>query len=231
VKVIAKQRNGHLATEEAVHLSPELLRRKTAETLGAFHFKLWLANLLLAPLPPLVGKRFRAAVYRAAGFRIGRDSKFLDRATFDALCNPYPHLRIGRRSQVGIGCHFSLNAPVTIGDNVVFGHYVRILTDTHAIGPAGRRCGERVPQPVVIEDGVWIASNVTILPGVTIGAGSVVASGSVVARSVPPNRLVGGVPAKVLRVLPVADTLTPEARLPAAEAETNGVTKGNVPWT
>jgi len=199
---VDKSSNGGSPAEGALRLSPGLLRRKTAETLVAFHFKLWLANLLLAPLPVLVGKRFRAMAYRLAGLRIGRDSKFLDRAVFDTLGNPYANLSIGRRSQIGIGCHFSLNAPVTIGDNVIFGHYVRVITDTHVIGPGHRRCGERIPMPVSIGDGVWVASDVTILPGVTIGAGSVVASGSVVTRSVPPNSLVGGVPAEVLRELP-----------------------------
>lgn len=183
-------------------LGPRLLRRKVGEALRAFHFKLWLVNLLLGPLPILVGKRLRAQLYRLAGFRIGPDSKFLDRATFDALGNPYQNLRIGRRSQVGIGCHFSLNAPVSIGDDVIFGHYVRILTDTHTLGPSIRRCGERVARPVVIEDGVWLASNVVLLPGVTVGRGSVVASGAVVSRDVPPNCAVGGVPARVLRTLP-----------------------------
>jgi maltose O-acetyltransferase len=199
---MARKSNGGSPAEVTLRLSAGLLRRKTAETLGAFHFKLWLVNLLLAPLPLLMGKRFRAMVYRLAGLRIGRDSKFLDRAVFDALDNPYRNLSIGRRSQVGIGCHFSLNAPVTIGDNVIFGHYVRVITDTHVIGPGRRRCGERIPMPVTIGDGVWVASNTTILPGVTIGAGSVIASGAVVTRSVPPNSLVGGVPAQVLRELP-----------------------------
>ncbi|MGD0765945.1 MAG: acyltransferase [Dehalococcoidia bacterium] len=215
--------------EERLRLTPDLLRRKSAEALGAFHFKLWLANLLLAPLPVLVGKHFRADIYRLAGFRIGAGSRFFDRATFDALCNPYPNLRIGRRSQVGIGCHFSLNAPVTIGDNVVFGHYVRIITDTHAIGPTHRRCAERIPLSVTIEDGVWIASAVTILPGVTIGAGSVVASGAVVARSVPPNSLVGGVPAQVLRELP-AGAAVRRRELLLAEAKTGGQTERSISW-
>ncbi len=187
---------------ERPRLGLGLLRRKTGETLRAFHFKLWLVTLLLAPLPILVGKRLRAMLYRLAGFRIGANSKFLDRATFDALCNPYANLTVGRRSQVGIGCHISLNAPVTIGDDVIFGHYVRIITDTHLVGPSRRRCGERVPLPVVIEDGVWLASNTTVLPGVTIGRGSIVHCGAVVTRSVPPNSVVAGVPARVLRQLP-----------------------------
>jgi maltose O-acetyltransferase len=179
-----------------------VLQRKIAEDLNAFHLKLWLLRLLLAPLPILVGKRLRAKLYGLAGFRIGADSKFLDQATFDALCNPYPNLTIGRRSQVGIGCHFSLNAPVTIGNNVVLGHYVRIITDTHLAGPSRRRCGERVSLPVTIEDGVWLSSNTTVLPGVTIGRGSIVYAGAVVTRSVPPNSAVAGVPARVLRKLP-----------------------------
>lgn len=210
-------------------LGLRLLGRKVAEALRAFHLKLWLVDLLLGPLPILVGKRFRAGLYRLVGFRIGSDSKFLDRATFDALCNPYPNLRIGQRSQVGIGCHFSLNAPVTVGDDVVFGHYVRIITDTHELGPSIRRCGERIPLPVVVEDGVWLASNVVLLPGVTIGRGSVVASGAVVSRDVPPNCIVGGVPARVLRTLPEGVPLDPElARELDAAAVGSGVARRRV---
>jgi acetyltransferase-like isoleucine patch superfamily enzyme len=55
------------------------------------------------------------------------------------------------------------------------------------------------PQAVVIEDHVWIGYNALILPGVRVGRGSVVAAGSIVTRDVPPNCLVGGIPAKVLR--------------------------------
>jgi acetyltransferase-like isoleucine patch superfamily enzyme len=177
------------AADEGPHLSWELVRRKTTETLVAFHFKL------------------------------------------DALCNPYPNLRIGSRSQVGIGCHFSLNAPVTIGDNVVFGHYIRILTDTHTIGPSGRRCGERIPLAVTIEDGVWVASDVTILPGVTIGAGSVVASGAVVTKSVPRNSLVGGVPAEVLREFPEgAPARTRELALAEEEAKADVYARRSMRW-
>ena len=48
---------------------------------------------------------------------------------------------------------------------------------------------------------MWIGSNATILPGVTIGDGAIVAAGAVVAKDVPPNTVVGGVPAKIIKRL------------------------------
>jgi acetyltransferase-like isoleucine patch superfamily enzyme len=53
--------------------------------------------------------------------------------------------------------------------------------------------------PVRIADNVWIGMNATILKGVTIGENSVVAAGSVVTKSVPPNSVVAGNPANVVR--------------------------------
>lgn len=49
---------------------------------------------------------------------------------------------------------------------------------------------------------MWIGSNATILPGVTLGDWAVVAAGAVVTQDVPPLTVVGGVPAKVLKVIP-----------------------------
>ena len=52
-----------------------------------------------------------------------------------------------------------------------------------------------------IGDGCWIGSGVTVVSGVTIGTGAVVAAGSVVTKDVPPNSLVAGVPARLVRQL------------------------------
>ena len=56
-----------------------------------------------------------------------------------------------------------------------------------------------IATPIVIEGNVWIAAGATIIGGVTVGENSVIAAGSVVTRDVPPNALVGGNPARVIR--------------------------------
>ena len=53
--------------------------------------------------------------------------------------------------------------------------------------------------PVSIEDNVWLCTGCSIMPGVTIGTGSVVAANAVVTKSVPPNSLVAGCPAKIIK--------------------------------
>lgn len=59
--------------------------------------------------------------------------------------------------------------------------------------------------PVIIKKNAWIAISVVILPGVTIGEGAIVASGSVVTKDVPPNTLVGGAPARVIKEFEMKD--------------------------
>ena len=94
-----------------------------------------------------------------------------------------------------------VRAGAVIGDDCSIGPFVRIITDTHEMGPARHRAGKLTVLPVRIEDGCWLGAGVIVLPGVTIGAGSVVAAGAVVASDVPPNTLVGGVTAKPIRSL------------------------------
>jgi len=109
-------------------------------------------------------------------------------------------------NNVGIsGAVIYARREIIIKNNVNIGAGARIYdTDFHPIDRYKRRINDQdsIPcAPVLIEDDVWIGAYSFILKGVTIGEGAIVAAGSVVVRNVPPNTLVGGSPAKVLKTL------------------------------
>jgi acetyltransferase-like isoleucine patch superfamily enzyme len=92
---------------------------------------------------------------------------------------------------------------VTIGKDVLIAPSVTIWSGGHEIDkrPGPVKGNELVLEPIIIEEGAWIGANALILQGVTIGAGAVVGGGSVVTKDVPPNAIVGGNPAKVIRMM------------------------------
>lgn len=124
------------------------------------------------------------------------------------------HVKINRRAEicgpVSIGDRTFINSDsyirqqTTIGSRVLIGPFVRLISDTHELGTSEQRAGKGAVAAITVEDGVWIGASVTVIGPVTIGAGSMVAAGSVVVKDVPPNSLVGGVPARVIRALEVA---------------------------
>lgn len=95
--------------------------------------------------------------------------------------------------------HFQDQGGIEIGDGTLIGHNVVLATINHDLSPKENRKNHYAP--IKIGAHVWIGSNATILPGVTLGDWAVVAAGAVVARDVPAMTVVGGVPAKVLRVV------------------------------
>jgi acetyltransferase-like isoleucine patch superfamily enzyme len=107
-------------------------------------------------------------------------------------------IRVGRNVFVNQNCTFYDLGGLDIADDVMIGPNVSIVTSSHPIEPSRRRASV-IAKPVVIERNVWIAAGATIIGGVTIGENSVVAAGSVVTKDAPPNTLVGGNPARVIR--------------------------------
>lgn len=108
-------------------------------------------------------------------------------------------LIIGSNSRIN-GVHIGVTNKIVIGLNVRIAPYTIILdSDFHEVGNHMSEDGKT--EPVIIKDNVWIATRATILKGVTIGENSVVAAGAVVTRNVPPNTVVAGVPAKVIKTI------------------------------
>jgi len=177
-------------------------RRVWREETAALHPRLHLANCFLSFLPYQVGARLRTRIYRAIGFDIGRTSVVWGKIDFNGQGDIYSRLKVGENSRINWPCYMNLNGPITIGSRVGVGHHVVFITDNHRLGPAFWRSGERYSLPIVIGDGCWIGARSTILPGVTIGPGAVVAAGALVTKDVPPNVVVGGVPARVIKELP-----------------------------
>jgi acetyltransferase-like isoleucine patch superfamily enzyme len=122
-------------------------------------------------------------------------------------------IRVGRNVFINQNCTMYDLGGIDIGDDVMIGPNVSIITSSHPVEPSRRRAAV-IAKPIVIERGVWIAANVTIIGGVRVGENSVVAAGSVVTRDVPPNTLVGGNPARIIRSIGDQARATQDARTP-----------------
>ncbi|HIF58330.1 MAG TPA: acyltransferase [Rhodospirillales bacterium] len=91
---------------------------------------------------------------------------------------------------------------VHIGARTLIGYRTQIISSNHSIPPIGEPfpISGDVHAPVKIGCDVWIGANCVITPGVTIGTGAVVAAGSVVTKNVDKYSIVGGVPAKLIKM-------------------------------
>lgn len=120
----------------------------------------------------------------------------------DTVINPSFHCDIG--SNIHLGRHVKMNydcvildsADVTIGNYVMIGPKVSIVTPNHTFSPERRRSVATVAKPVRICDDVWIGAAATVLPGVTVGEGAIIAAGAVVTKDVPARETWAGVPAR-----------------------------------
>jgi acetyltransferase-like isoleucine patch superfamily enzyme len=182
---------------------PRLLRALAEETRD-LNPRLLLAGALVGLLPNLSFSRLRTAIYRhVGGIRIGPQSRILGRIEFTGTGPGMQDLVIGSNCIINAHLFVDLNAEIRIGDRVSIGHHVTLITADHEVGPACYRAGPVRPLPISIGDGSWIGAGTTMLPGVSFGRASVAAAGSLVSGRVPDNRMVGGVPARALKSLPL----------------------------
>jgi len=140
--------------------------------------------------------------------------------------NAFPHNRncemtIGEDCYIGDGTRIWLAKKITIGDRVLIAHNVNIFdTTTHPIDKRIRYAHECVvktsglpmekydtidEKEVTICNDVWIGCNSIIMKGVTIGQGAIIGAGSVVTKDIPPDVVVAGNPAKIVKYLKPGD--------------------------
>ncbi|MEZ5592734.1 MAG: sugar O-acetyltransferase [Gammaproteobacteria bacterium] len=123
----------------------------------------------------------------------------------DVFVTPPFYCDYGKNISLGRNVYFNFNcivldvAKVTIGDNVLIGPGVQILTASHPLDAALRRQGQEYGRPITIENDVWIGAGAIICPGVSIGEKSVIGAGSVVTRHIGSGVLAVGNPCKVIR--------------------------------
>ncbi len=110
-------------------------------------------------------------------------------------------LTIGHNVAVNHYCFIGVRGEISIGNNVIFGPRVTVLSENHNF--------DRLDTPIkhqgetryttVIEDDVWLGANAIVMPGVRIAMGTIVASGAVVTKDTEPQTIVAGVPAKLIK--------------------------------
>jgi len=129
------------------------------------------------------------------GCEIGNNSKI---GTF---------VEIQKGAKIGQNCKISSHSficeGVTIEDNVFVAHGVMFINDIYprATNPEGALQTEADWKciPTLVKKGASLGSNATVLAGVTVGENAIVGAGSVVTKDVPPNTIVAGNPARIIR--------------------------------
>ena len=127
-----------------------------------------------------------------------------DETKIGAFVEIQKNAKLGRRCK--ISSHTFVCEGVTIEDNVFIGHGVTFINDSY---PRATTSDEKLQtekdwrvETTVVKRGASIGSGATILSNVVIGENAIIGAGSVVTHDVPPNTIVAGNPARVLRSVP-----------------------------
>ena len=163
-------------------------------------------NWWIRPFVGLFMKRGKGSViYRSVRkditpfhpFVIGKQSGIEDYACIN---NAVGEIRIGNNTRIGL--HNTIIGPVHIGNQVNLAQGVVISGLNHNYQDTNKPISEQGVSTnlITIQDDVWVGANSVIAADVTIGRHCVIGAGSVVTKDIPDNSVVGGVPAKILKM-------------------------------
>lgn len=184
--------------------------RSLARTLGKLPLarevalgRLYLRRCARGPYVRVVGRPF-LRIAPTGRIELGERVRIISEITRAELAvGPGARLVIGARTFLNYGCSLGATQLIQIGERCLVGNYVNIIDNNfHDLYDRTRM---PAPQPVIIEDDVWLGTRAIVLPGVHIGRGAVVGAGSVVTDDVPAWSVVAGNPARVVRQLTPPD--------------------------
>ena len=147
------------------------------------------------------------------GISVGTSTHFMALPSLPIRLNVCPSyaptgkIVIGDNCVINPGCRITSAAHIEIGSNTMLAMNVNLMDSDwhdlqHRIYPA------HTDAPIILKDNVWIGDSATVGKGVTVGENSIVGTGAVVVKDVPPNVIVGGNPARVIRELDVEEGFT-----------------------
>jgi acetyltransferase-like isoleucine patch superfamily enzyme len=169
-------------------------RQSFVKNLADFIVNLFLDSLPHAP----IANSFKSKLMISRGAKIGERVKLLQGIWVDR----FTKLSIGDDVSIAKGVVIVAIGGVRIGDRAMIGYGSKLISAGHNV-PDNRkpmRFSGALLKEIVIEKDTWLGAQTIILPGVTIGEGAIVAAGSVVTKDVDPFALVGGVPAKLIKM-------------------------------
>lgn len=166
-----------------------------------FYLFIYYAIASKLPMQPILGYKF---YYK---FRYHFVKKILNSCGSDVIVKDRCYFGNGSRLCVGnrtqLGKNSRLEGQIKLGDDVVMGPDVIMMATSHEFKsiyiPINKQ-GSAVEKRIVIGNDVWIGTRVIVLPGVEIGNHSIIGAGSVVTKSFPKNSVIGGVPAKLIKI-------------------------------
>lgn len=159
---------------------------------------LWLCYThIFSKLPYSLGSKLRRMVLKRLIRNLDESTTF---STNVKLLCPQ-NIELGKNVGIANSVNLDCRGSVKIGNDTIIGFETVILTSTH------KHQDKTIPiknqgmykKPISIGDDVWVGARSMIMPGVTINNGAIIGANSVVTKDVPPNAIVGGIPAKVIK--------------------------------